>query len=126
MLDQTPMGVAVALLRAVERVDIAEVRRLLDDDATVFHPMFGDGGKREYLQLLEGVSELMTNGITFEMVGSTVQDDRVALEVRGRAELGNGQVYRNAYCYQFRIRDGRVVSMAEYADTAPATAAFAR
>ncbi|WP_300299198.1 nuclear transport factor 2 family protein [Ferrovibrio sp.] len=46
------------------------------------------------------------------------EGDMVAVEARGDAVTNDGQPYRNRYCLVCRMRDGKVVELTEYADTA--------
>jgi uncharacterized protein len=38
----------------------------------------------------------------------------VAAEVQGRGTLKNGQDYHNTYVFVFRLRNGRIASVAEH------------
>lgn len=44
--------------------------------------------------------------------------DYVVVQARGNARTKAGQSYCNSYCMIFRLADGRVVEITEYADTA--------
>lgn len=46
------------------------------------------------------------------------EEDCVAVQARGNAVTRAGAPYRNSYCMIFRLVDGRVVEITEYADTA--------
>lgn len=46
------------------------------------------------------------------------EGDMVAVEARGDAVTRDGQPYRNRYCLVCRMRDGLIVELTEYADTA--------
>jgi ketosteroid isomerase-like protein len=52
------------------------------------------------------------------------QDDQVVVEARGDSTTRAGKAYRNAYCWIFRLREGQVVEIMEYADTALIDAAL--
>lgn len=51
-------------------------------------------------------------------------EDYVAVEARGRNTTRNGVPYNNAYCYVFRLGDGKLREMTEYLDTELVTAAL--
>jgi ketosteroid isomerase-like protein len=46
------------------------------------------------------------------------EEDCVAVQARGNARTRAGADYCNSYCMIFRLNDGRVVEITEYADTA--------
>lgn len=46
------------------------------------------------------------------------EGDEVVVEGRGHNHTKTGQPYANTYCWIFRFRDGQVVEITEYADTA--------
>lgn len=46
------------------------------------------------------------------------EDDLVVVEAQGNATTKAGQPYNNRYCFIFRIRDGKIVAITEYMDTA--------
>ena len=46
------------------------------------------------------------------------EEDCVAVQARGNARTKAGADYCNSYCMIFRLNDGRVVEITEYADTA--------
>jgi ketosteroid isomerase-like protein len=45
------------------------------------------------------------------------EDDLVVVEARGRNSTTAGVRYHNEYCWVFRLADGRVRELTEYADT---------
>ena len=44
--------------------------------------------------------------------------DRVVVRARASATTVRGDDYRQAYCYVFRVNDGRIAEVTEYCDTA--------
>lgn len=46
------------------------------------------------------------------------EDDLVAVESRGRVTTKAGKPYNNAYCWIYRMREGKIVEITEYLDTA--------
>ena len=51
---------------------------------------------------------------TFTIKSLTAEEDRVVAEVDSKATLINGEEYRNTYVFVFRVRDGRLASVAEH------------
>lgn len=62
-------------------------------------------------QVLDGANPLTVSRMIAE-------DDCVAVQARGNARTKAGADYCNSYCMIFRLNDGRVVEIIEYADTA--------
>ena len=55
---------------------------------------------------------------TIEVTGVTAEGDRVAIEGTGRGRLRNGRDYDDSYHFLMIVRDGRVLSVREYMDSA--------
>lgn len=60
----------------------------------------------------------------FTLHGAIEEGDQVALEIESHAPLPGGKLYNNVYCFVFTVRDGDIVEVHEYADTAYAAAAL--
>lgn len=54
------------------------------------------------------------------------EDDTVVVRARGEVRTKTGRDYNNSYCFVIRMRDGRMVEVREYMDTALAEAALGR
>ena len=52
------------------------------------------------------------------------EGDHVVVEVRGSVTTRSEKPYNNAYCFVFRVVDGKVREIREYMDTELATAAL--
>ena len=50
------------------------------------------------------------------------EDDRVVVLARGQVRTIRGEDYNNSYCFVSRMRDGKMVELREYMDTALAEA----
>lgn len=46
------------------------------------------------------------------------EDDYVAVRCRGEVTTTAGKPYHNSYCFIFKLRDGKLVELTEYLDTA--------
>lgn len=67
---------------------------------------------------------LLVNPMEQEILGSTCQGNRVAVEATARTLLGNGRDYANIYHFLFEVDGGMITASREYCDTSRA-AAFA-
>ncbi len=59
-----------------------------------------------------------------QIVGTTAEGERVAVESRGNFEFEDGRVYRNTYHHLFVVEEGRVTAVREYLDLLEAQRAF--
>ena len=76
-------------------------------------------GKASLMQdLLGPLFGQLKQGIRSEIVRLTGEGDIVVAETRGTAETLAGQPYNNQYCQVVRFRDGLIVEVTEYCDTA--------
>ena len=50
------------------------------------------------------------------------EGDRVVVLVRGEVKTVRGEDYNNSYCFVLRMKDGKIVELREYMDTALAEA----
>jgi ketosteroid isomerase-like protein len=66
---------------------------------------------RPLFEVLDGPNPLTVSRMIAEA-------DCVAVQARGQARTKTGAAYCNSYCMVFRLVDGRVVEITEYADTA--------
>jgi len=57
-------------------------------------------------------------GISSQIERLTAEGDSVVAQTSGTAETMNGTPYNNTYCQVIRIRDGQIVDVKEYMDTA--------
>jgi ketosteroid isomerase-like protein len=113
--------VAQRWLAATGRGDIAAFRELMTPDAC--WELMGTSvlaGKRNLEEVAELAGQLFSatkDGLTFEVHAVTAEEDRVAIEFTGSAELVNGARYDNAYHVLFYFRDGRICCVKEYCDS---------
>jgi uncharacterized protein len=54
------------------------------------------------------------------------EGDRVVVLCRGEVKTVSGEDYNNSYCFVIRMRDGKMVELREYMDTALAEARLPR
>ena len=54
------------------------------------------------------------------------EDDMVVVRARGEVTTKSGADYHNSYCFVIRMRDGKMVELREYMDTALAEAVLTR
>jgi hypothetical protein len=117
----TNKAAAMAWLDALQGGDIDAFRVSMTDD--VVHEIMGSclfSGVRnrdESCELLGQLLQTVTGGVRLEIDAVTVEEDRVAVMMHGFADLPGGASYNNVYHVLFRIRDGKICQIYEFADT---------
>jgi len=108
--------IAIDLMTSMSRGDIETANALLAEDATWW--VLGSGFMSRH-DLLEA-SKFMSAAprAHLEILATTAEKDRVAMEAKGDFLFADGKEYKNAYHFLFIIRDGKVVEGKEYLDTA--------
>src|SRR5882724_669546 len=125
----TNKSAAMAWLDALQAGDIDAFRDSMTED--VVHELMGScviSGVRNRDEVCELLGQLLqgfTDGVRLEIDAITAEEDRVAVMMHGFAELPSGASYNNVYHVLFRIRDGKVCQVHEFADTKLADQAIA-
>ena len=94
---------------------------LLDDDGTHWGGSFPyrehslAGFKAKLRMVEQGIHDTPMDFVVMDCIG---EGDRAVLELRNEGKLADGRPYEMVYCFILRVRDGRIVTVREYADTA--------
>ena len=121
-----PESLGLAYLERLAALDAEGMREHLAADARCWIPGVGWMKGEQLIGFLSGAQDLLADGFRFEHVGTIQEENRVALEMKGDSPLTKGGSYVNEYCFVFTFNDeGKIVESREYADSAPAAAAFA-
>lgn len=76
-------------------------------------------GKQAVLgELLGPLNAQLADGNRISAQRFIAEGDCVVVEARGHSLTKAGEPYHNSYCWIFRLVDGQVVELTEYADTA--------
>ncbi|AMK19819.1 MULTISPECIES: nuclear transport factor 2 family protein [Sphingobium] len=118
-----------AFLAALGKGDVDGLAQVLDPTiqavATGTSFMSGTRGYDEILSTAGTLGTITKNGIDFQILNLTAEEDRVSAEVRGKSTLTNGTPYNNEYHFLFTVRGGRIVKISEYFCTKLVEDAFA-
>ena len=76
--------------------------------------MQGRMSKDAYQQVIRLLAKMTAGPLDFIIDSITVEDDRAVAEVHSEGALINGENYANTYVFVFRIRDGKIASVAEH------------
>jgi uncharacterized protein len=87
---------------------------LLTPDMTAWITTGGTMDKASYQHVIRLLAAMCVEPIAFTIDSLTADEDRVVAEARSQAVLTSGEEYRNTYVFVFRIRDGRIASIAEH------------
>tara|TARA_B110000483_G_C17789964_1_gene387105 strand:- start:118 stop:516 length:399 start_codon:yes stop_codon:yes gene_type:complete len=77
----------------------------------------GTRTKKEVLSFAQNILSAFPSGITFNITGITAEEERVAVEISGKAIHNSGEYYNNKYHFLLRIKDGKILELKEYMDT---------
>ncbi len=101
---------------------------LLSDDATWLvagtTSISGSYTKKEFGDLVAGVSEGSVNGIQVNPTILTAEDNRVSMEATSYGLMKDGKEYKNIYHFMHELRDGQITAVREYMDTEHVTETF--
>lgn len=103
------------LMRAMDVCDADTIREIIAPTATWWVLGVGVLDREnviQQLQLLLGDAQVAETHI----VGTTAEDDRVAVEARGNFVFADGRAYRNHYHHLYTLAGDRVVGVREYLD----------
>ncbi|MEV4437380.1 nuclear transport factor 2 family protein [Streptomyces sp. NPDC049585] len=119
-----PRTVVVRYVEAVRDGDADVILDSFAQDATWHYP--GDlpvskvwRGRRAIVEeFLGGMGPAFVPGtLEIELIGTIAEGDRVVAEWTSKARTVQGGVYDNRCLGIFTVREGRIVSVVEYADT---------
>jgi hypothetical protein len=80
-------------------------------------PGAGTKSKADMKRIWGDLFSHMKDGLEMSVIGMVAEGDKVAAEIRSRADLTDGRVYENQYHMLFTLRQGKIVEVKEYADT---------
>jgi len=110
-------------LRHMEAGDTLAALALASEDARFWMPGPGELSKAQVAGFFAQVGPLILS-MRFTIHGIAEEGERIAVEASGLAQLATGKEYANQYHFLFIVRDGCILAMKEYADTAPAAVFF--
>src|SRR5579863_345382 len=108
-----------------------EYLRLLEQgDFDACFSMFAPDGKvtvmgrtssaADFAKVVREFRGMVVGPMTLRPTGAVAEDDKVAVEVTGGADMQKGVRYDNQYHFLFEFKNGRIAHLKEYMDTAAA------
>lgn len=80
-------------------------------------PVSGEMDKKGITDLMLSVRELVEGPLNMHTKAWTIDGERIAVEVESSAVLKNGRTYNNLYHYLMVVKNGKIETIKEYADT---------
>jgi ketosteroid isomerase-like protein len=111
-VTQANKRLAEAYFAAVTAGELPDA--LLTPDMTAWTTTQGTMDKASYQGLIKLLARMCARPLAFTIHSLTAEDDRVVAEAQSEGVLVNGEAYANTYIFVFRIRDGRIASIAEH------------
>lgn len=87
---------------------------LLTDDMTFWSVNSGTADKARFQAAMKILASIFSGTLTYDFISLTAEENRVAAEIQSDGTLIGGEPFHNNHMFLFRIRDGRVASVAEY------------
>jgi uncharacterized protein len=115
---------ALSYFDKVNSGDLDAAMAMLSENATLWLPGRGTLDKQAIRELYSGAQGMFVGNPSFNVLGTTVQGNRVAIECEMGADLKNGGRYDNQYHMLFEFDGDKIQLIREYTDSAPARAAF--
>jgi uncharacterized protein len=113
--------VAREFFKALGELDLEGLMSVLSPEVIFNVQNSGCMGGKMTLAELSGAGEALgaacPNGIRFDIMDLTAEDDRVSCRVDGYAKTGDGQDYNNQYHFLLKMKDGKIVETFEYLDS---------
>jgi ketosteroid isomerase-like protein len=124
--NETNAENAALVRRALEAFNRADTERFLgyfSDDMRFWmngnHQFSGAVvGKNAFVELVGRVAAGLAKMINLEVENLIAAGEWVVVECAGRATTVRGEPYDNRYCMLWRVRDGKLVELKEYNDSA--------
>lgn len=108
-------------LEVIGQGDVAAIRAAYAEDGycqTMGNTLISGKFGREQVAAAAGrIFDAFPNGVRFDVVNMTAEDDRVAVEAVSHGDHVSGAHYSNHYHFFFRLRDGKITELREFMDT---------
>jgi len=108
-------------LNALSSMKVDDAREMIHEEC-VFHipnitmkPNTYNGP--EMLKFVAGLKDAIPDGIRFEYIEMTAEEDRVTSIVNGYSTTIDGTDYNNKYHFLHTIKDGKIIKQMEYIDS---------
>lgn len=97
---------------AIASGDLRE--NLVTEDMTAWTATSGATDKARFQGGVKMLASIFGGTLVYTIDALTADEDRVAAEVQSHGTLAGGEPFHNTHVFVFRIRDGRIASVAEH------------
>jgi len=117
MAEDENLALVIDYMTRIARGDVEGALALCHDDIAFRGPDGSTTGKDGLRALFAQIAPLLVNPMEQEIVGTTCQGNRVAIEAQASTMLANGREYANIYHFLFEVEGGMICAAREYCDT---------
>ena len=114
-------AVVKELFEAISNADVVKLDELYADDFEIWTagsmPFSGTSKKPQSLEGMKMIGGMFPEGLSFTILETTVEGERVAVEAISEGQHVSGKRYHNQYHFLVIVRDGKVHALKEYMDT---------
>ena len=105
--------------RRINELQSSAVLELCTDDFVFWFPGANGGfqTREQCRTTFDSIFDIFPEGLRFTLYEMTAEGERVALEAESHGVHKSGKPYNNHYHFLFRVRDGKIAEIREYADT---------
>jgi ketosteroid isomerase-like protein len=125
-ISQTNEQVVLKFIEAMGSNDPETAASTLAPDAVAVTKGYGKfaGARKAELVIgaIESFKTIFPTGLRFTIHSVTAAGDRVVVEAQGDAITGDGEAYRNQYCFVATLENGKIKQFNEYLCSAYADA----
>lgn len=87
---------------------------LVTSDMTFWTVNSGQSDKARFHGGVKILASIFNNTLVYDIESLTSEEDRVVAEVKSHGTLASGELFNNSHIFLFRLRAGRIASVAEY------------
>lgn len=110
-----------AFFDAMNNGDVDSIVDAYRDDGYVWTKgrtlISGKFNKEQIRAAAGSIYEAFPEGIRFEILNMTAEEDRVAVEATSHGRHVSGLIYENEYHFLFHFKEGQLLALKEYMDT---------
>jgi ketosteroid isomerase-like protein len=97
---------------AIARGELPE--NLVTADMTFWSVNSGSSDKARFLGGIKVLASIFSGTLAYRVDSLTSEDDRAVAEVSSQGTLPSGEAFANTHVFIFRLRDGKIASVAEF------------
>jgi ketosteroid isomerase-like protein len=116
-LSMSNLSIALQYMEKIAAGDLDAALAMTSDNAQFQGPQGEQFDKDGLRSLFNSIKPLLINPLRQEILGTTSEGSRVAVEARASTLLANGNTYSNIYHFLFEVVDGEITVCREYNNT---------